>query len=563
VDWQAATFTDYNPSFPTDEVFMFSTPRASVLLAFALTTAPLAQQPQHQHPSGERLGTVHFETSCAAPAQPVFDRAMALLHSFEFGPAIEGFNATLKTDPGCAMAHWGIAISRWTNPFAATTRSAAQVTQGLQAITLARQAGAKTERERAYIEAAATLYSNAETMDQRARVVAYEKAMSALAAAYPADREASIFWALSLTAAALPTDKTYVNQLKAGAILEKLFPEQPDHPGITHYIIHSYDVPALADRATAAARRYATIAPAAPHALHMPSHTFTRVGAWQDSVETNMASADAARKANARAEELHAMDYMAYAYLQMAQDKALQPLLTRVPEIAAAFDPNVIAGAAPGSAGIFAIAAIPARWALERRDWAAAARLEPKPSQFPYTEAMTHFARALGASRTGALADARSSIEALRAIQERLTQAKDAYWAEQVAIQHLGATAFLALAEGRSADALTAMRAAAVREDATEKNAVTPGPIAPARELLGEMLLEMKQPAQALTEFQATLKKEPNRFRAVYGAAKSAALAGNGATARTYYGQLLKICERADTPGRPELAEARKAIAAK
>ncbi|MSO49218.1 MAG: hypothetical protein EXQ49_04850 [Acidobacteria bacterium] len=530
--------------------------RVSILLAFALTAAPFAQQ--HLHPVGERLGTVDFETSCAAAAKAPFNHAMALLHSFEFGPAITGFGETLKADPNCALAYWGIAVARWTNPFAATLRPAAQLQQGLEAIRQARALGGKTARERAYIEAAATLYSDTETLDQRARVVAYEGAMAALATAYPADREASIFWALSLTAAALPTDKTYANQLKAGAILEKLYPAQTDHPGITHYIIHSYDVPALADKAVAAARRYATIAPAAPHALHMPSHTFTRVGAWQDSIDTNILSAEAALKMNARAEQLHAMDYMAYAYLQTGQDKATQVVLAQIPGIAAAFDPTVVVGAAPGSAGIFALAAIPARWALERRDWTAAARLEPKPSRFPYTEAMTHFARALGASRTGALAEARQSIAALQDIHSRLAEAKETYWAEQVAIQHLGATAFLALAEGRTTDALTTMRSAAVREDATEKNAVTPGPIAPARELLGEMLLELKQPADALKEFQATLKKEPGRFRALYGAAKAAALADDRATARTYYSELVTMCTKADSPGRSELAEARK-----
>ena len=538
---------------------MSTTTRASLLLAFAFTVTSFAQQ--HQHPVGERLGTVDFETSCSAAAKAPFNHAMALLHSFEFGPAIAGFGDALKADPSCAMAYWGIAISRWTNPFVASIRPPAQLQQGLEAITQARKVGAKTERERAYIEAAAKLFSNAETMDQRARILAYEAAMAALAAAYPNDREATIFWALSLTAAALPTDKTYTNQLKAGALLEKLYPAQTDHPGITHYIIHSYDVPALADKAVAAAKRYATIAPAAPHALHMPSHTFTRVGAWQDSIETNILSAEAARKMGARAEQLHAMDYMAYAYLQTGQDKALQGLLAKLPEIEAGFDPEAVVGAAPGSAGIFAMAAIPARWVLERRDWAAAARLEPKPSKFPYTDAMTHFARALGASHTGKLDDARQSIAALKGIRDRLVEAKEAYWAEQVGIQHEGATAFLALAEGKSAEALTIMRAAAVREDATEKNAVTPGPIAPARELLGEMLLQLKQPAEALKEFQATLKKEPNRFRALYGAAKAASLAGDKAAARTYYGELLKICQKADAPGRPELAEARKAVA--
>ncbi len=292
-------------------------------------------------------------------------------------------------------------------------------------------------------------------------------------------------------------------------------------------------MPALADRAMAAARRYASIAPSAPHALHMPSHTFTRVGAWQDSVETNIASATAARKANSHAEELHATDYMVYAYLQTGQDRAVQALMKRLPGIAAQFDPTAVIGAAPGSAGVFALAAIPARWVLEHRDWKAAAALAPPtPSRFLYPDAITHFARALGATHTAALDDARASIAALKDISDRLAQANEAYWSEQVAIQRDGAAAFLLLAEGRHDEAIAAMRAVAAREDATEKSAVTPGPIAPARELLGEMLLEVKQPAAALKEFQATLKKEPNRFRAVYGAAKAAALSGDQTTAR-------------------------------
>jgi tetratricopeptide (TPR) repeat protein len=483
---------------------------------------------------------------------------MALLHSFEFGPAIDGFNATIKADPSCAMAHWGIAMARWTNPFAAITRSPQQIQQGADAIRMARQANPKTPRERGYIDAAAILYTDADTRDQRTRVVGYEKAMAALAAAYPNDREASIFWALSLTASALPTDKTYANQLKAGAILEKLFAAEPDHPGITHYIIHSYDVPALAGHAIDAAHRYAKIAPAAPHALHMPSHTFTRVGAWQDSIETNRASADTAAKLKAPGEQLHAMDYMAYAYLQTGQDKAALELEKQLPAIAAGFEVSAGNGAAGSGGGIFAMAAIPARLALERRDWAGAARLQPRSTALPWADAMTHFARALGAAHTGALDDARRSVAALQDIQGRLVKANDAYWAEQVGIQHDGAAAFLALAEGKKTDAVRILRDAAVREDASEKNAVTPGPLAPARELLGEMLLELNQPADALKEFEATLKKEPNRFRATYGAAKAADRSGNKTAARNYYRQLLKIAERADTPGRPELTEARK-----
>jgi hypothetical protein len=527
--------------------------------ALAFVAAPLAQE-QHQHPAGEKLGTVNFQTSCSPEAQTQFNRAMSLLHSFEFGQAIEGFNAASKADPSCAIAHWGVAMSRWTNPFQLSTRAATQIQQGLAAIRQAEQAGAKTQRERDYIAAAAKLYVDADKLDQRTRVVAYEKAMSELAAKYPDDREASIFWALSLTAAALPSDKSYANQLKAGAILEKLYPEQPNHPGITHYIIHSYDVPALAPKAMASAERYATIAPSAPHALHMPSHTFTRVGAWQESIDTNRASADVAKKVNARGEQLHAMDYMTYAYLQSGQDKAVQTLMQGLPEVAAQFDPNAIQGAASGVAGVFALSAIPARWVLERRDWKAAAALkEPASSPYPYTEALVHFARAIGAAHTGALDQARASIKALDTINQQLTTAKEAYWAEQVAIQRDGATAFLRLAEGKRDEALALMRATADREDATEKSAITPGPIAPARELLGDMLLDMKQAAAALKEYQAVLKKEPNRFRATYGAAKAAALSGDNATARTNFQQIVKLCPKGDAPGRPELEEARRA----
>ncbi len=484
---------------------------------------------------------------------------MAFLHSFEFGPAIQGFTAAGKTDPGCGIAYWGVAVARWINPFAATIREPAQLQLGLDALKQAQIAGARTERERAYLAAVSKLYAEAATLDQRSRVVAYEKAMAGVAATYPADDEAAIFWALSLAASALPTDKTYANQLKAGEILEKLHPRLPNHPGISHYIIHSYDVPALAGHALDAARRYATIAPSAPHALHMPSHTFTRVGAWQDSIDTNIASAEAARRTGGAAEELHAMDYMAYAYLQTGQDKAARAILGRLPEVASRFDVNAVVGAAPGSAGVFALAAMPARWALEHRDWKAASALQPQSTQFPYTEAMTHFARALGAARTGALPDARASIAALEKIRDGLVAARETYWAEQVGIQREAAAAYLALAEGKRDEALATMRAAVTREDATEKNAVTPGPLAPARELLAEMLLELKQPAAALEEFRATLKKEPNRFRAVYGAARAASLAGNAPTARTYYQQLVTLCEKADVPGRPELVEAKKA----
>ena len=514
----------------------------------------------HEHAvTVEKLGTVAFATSCSAAAQPQFNRAVALLHSFEFLQAIDGFGAVLTTDPSCAMAQWGIALSRWGNPFAAGIRPAGPMQLGYDAIERARTIAAKTERERAYVDAVSRLYADFKTTDQTTRMRAYRDAMSQVAAAYPSDTEASIFYALSIAAAASPADKTFADQLKAGAILEKLIARQPDHPGLAHYIIHTYDVPQLADRALVAARRYAKIAPSAPHALHMPSHTFTRLGYWQESIDANTASGAVAKRENSVAEELHTMDYRIYAYLQTAQDRGARQMLAALPDVVARFDPDAVASAAPGSAGVFAIAAIPARYALERAAWAEAAKLEPRPSKFPYTEAMTYFARALGAAHLGDTATVRSSIEALQKIQDQLTLAKETYWSEQTEIQRRAASAWLAFAERREADALADMRAAATLEDLTEKNAVTPGPLAPARELLGDMLLEFKKPAEARTEFEATLKKEPNRFRAVYGAARASSLMGDRAAARRYYDQLLKICVRADKPGRPELTDASQA----
>jgi len=524
----------------------------------AFTKAPAGKTQQHDHPAAEKLGAVTFANSCSQPAHAPVNRALALLHSFEFGRAINGFEEARKADPSCAIADWGIALAHWSNPFAAGIRPAAQLKLGQDAVERARRTGAHTDRERAYIDAVALLYSDAATVDQRRRVVAYRDAMGALSRRYSDDTEAAIFYALALAQAEEPTDKTYASRLQAGAILEKLFASQPQHPGLAHYIIHSYDVPALADKALEAARRYSVIAPSAPHALHMPSHTFTRVGYWQNSIDANVASAEVARRDGSTAEELHAMDYQMYAFLQMGQDAAARRLLDSLPSVEARFDPNAIGGAAPGSAGIFAVAAIPARYALERSAWTEATALEPRSTKFPYAEAMTWFARAIGAAHRRDAAVARPAIEALARIRGQLAGSGEAYWADIVDIQRRGAAAWLALAEGRSDEALAEMRAAAEREDATDKSAVTPGPLAPARELLGEMLLELRRPGDALREFEATLKKEPNRFRAVYGAARAASLAGNRESARKYYRQLTTIAERGDKPGRPELVEARK-----
>ena len=531
-----------------------------LFLMIAILSPRLTFAQADHHTSPENLGKVNFATSCSKAVQPQFDRAVALMHSFQFARDIEAFNAILAIDPSCAMADWGIALSNWGNPFAAGQKTQAQLDKGLKAIEHSRATGAKTERERAYIEAVAHLFTATATTDQRARVLAYENAMAAVSAAYPDDTEAAIFYALALAAAADPADKTYARQLKAGAMLEKLFVQYPDHPGLAHYIIHTYDFPPLAARAVGAARRYHEIAPSAPHALHMPSHTFTRVGYWQDSIDANKAAAAAARGEGQTAEELHASDYMVYAYLQTAQDRATQRLLESSVETFSRLDPAVVlSGAAPPSAAYFARAAIPARYCLERRAWADAARLDPLPSPFPPADAITYFARGLGAAHVKDGATARSAIGSLEQIRDKLKM-KEGYWANQVEIQRQEVSAWLAFAEGDPKAALAGMRAAAELEDGTEKNAITPGPLAPARELLGELLLELKRPAEALKEFEATLTREPNRFRSLYGAAQAAKLAGNRQAAQKYFRELLKVAERADSPGRQELVEARSEV---
>ena len=495
--------------------------RAAIAAAgFALSLSSEALAQQHVHPPaapGEKLGQVHFPTSCSTSVAPQFDRALALLHSFEFGAAIKGFDAVLAMDSTCAMANWGIAMSRWGNPMAAGNRTADALRHGRAALAAAsRHMAHATERERGYIAAAGKLFENAETVDQRTRVASYEQAMEKLAASQSGDPEAQIFYALSLVAAASPTDKQYVKQRKAGSILEPMWAKQPNHPGLAHYIIHAYDYPPLAADAARAAQGYSAIAPSAAHALHMPSHIFTRTGSWSESVETNLKSIDVAMGTRSIAEALHASDYAVYAYLQLGRVEDAKRILDRLPSLAAVFDPNAVTGAAPGSAGVFALAAIPARYALERDQWGEAAALVPKSSAFSWTEAMTHFARALGAARTGRLAAAKVSIDSLAAIRDRLAQ-REPYWSEQVAIQHLGAKAWLHLAEGRTDSAVATMQAAAVREDATEKSAVTPGPLAPARELLGDMLLQLGRRSEALVEYERTLAIEPNRRRARNG----------------------------------------------
>ncbi|HUF66571.1 MAG TPA: hypothetical protein VMM17_11415 [Gemmatimonadaceae bacterium] len=523
---------------------------AGVIAAVLLSTRVAGQEHVHPPVATEKLGTVDFETSCAPGVAQDFNRAVALLHSFEFGAAIRAFNGVKARDSTCAMAWWGLALSHWNNPMATGNRAPALLQRGGEAAqTAARLAGAATERERQYITAVGELYADYDSRDQGTRLAAYEKAMSELVARQPVDTEAKIFHALALAASAPPTDKSYANQLRAGAILESILATQPEHPGVAHYIIHSYDVPALAGRAAAAAERYAEIAPSAAHALHMPSHTFTRVGMWQESVNTNLRSMDVATGGGSWSEVLHAADYAVYAYLQMRHDSAAKAILAELPAIAVKFDPTAVTGAAPGSAGVFALAAIPARYALERNAWREAAELQPSASASPYAEALTYFARGLGAAHLGDMTLARASSDSLAAISARLTQMNEPYWAEQVAIQQLGARAWLDLAAGRTTEALSNMRAAADREDATEKSAVTPGPLAPARELFGDMLLRLNRPADALAEYRQALTREPNRYHSLEGARRAAAAAGDHQAAAGYAEQIARLtgAERAAT----------------
>jgi hypothetical protein len=533
---------------------------AATLACAIAAQAPSLAQEQHDHGAAgaDQVGSasVNFQTSCAPALRADFNRAVALLHSFWFAQAIAAFDGVAAKDASCAMAHWGVALSRWGNPFAGL-RSPQQIELGRAAIQRALKTGSPTPRERAYIAAVAELFTSGDASTQRARTVAYEQGMERVVRENPADMEARIFYALAVNQTALTTDKKYTQQLKAAAILEPLFKEHPKHPGLAHYIIHAYDHPPLAAKALAAARTYASLAPSVPHALHMPSHTFTRVGSWKESIETNRRSAEAARKEKATAEELHAMDYQTYAYLQIAKDRDAQRMTDEARTAVAQLDANSAGAAAPGVAGVYAAAAIPARYALERGAWSDAAALTVRQTTFPYTDAITHFARAVGAARSGNPAAAASDIERLAALRDSLKTMQDAYWAEQVDIQRQIATAWVTFAAGDETRGIELLRAAATAEDATDKSAVSPGPLAPARELLGYMLLEAGRAKEALVEFEATIKKEPNRFRGLYGGARAAETAGNSTRARALYKQLLQVASEPDTE-RAELQHARQ-----
>jgi tetratricopeptide (TPR) repeat protein len=479
----------------------------------------------------EQLGKVSFANSCQPAVQATLERGVALLHSFWFRESEKTFREVLARDSDCAIVGWGIASTLIGNTFA-TGPNPAQAQQAKEAIERARATGRKTERERNFIEAIAQYYDQYPARPHTQRMKSLSDAFELVAKRFPEDDEAQIFSAVYLTATQPLTDQTYAAALKAAAILEVQFKKHPDHPGVAHYLIHSYDFPAIAEKGMDAARRYSQIAPSAPHALHMPSHIFTRVGAWKESAAINERSASAARETKEPNDALHAMDYSVYAYLQLGQDAQARRVLKEAREVKD-FVPTV-------RSGPYALAAMPARIALERGAWDEAAKLEPQESNFPYTKSQTHYARAVGAARGGSPASADADVKELARIVESL-KGKDAYWATEVEVQRVTGSAWVEFASGNRDKGIALMRSAADMEDANEKSSLTPARMLPARELLGDMLLAAGKPADALSEYEKSQIREPNRYRSLYGAGQAAAQANNGDKARYYFAKLLEM----------------------
>ena len=508
--------------------------------------------------SAEDLGRVSFKTSCSSAAQQKFDRGVALVHSFYYPDSIQAFTEAAAVDPQCAIAYWGIAISQRVNPLVLPL-SAVALKNGLEAVQKGKAIGAATARERDWLAAIEVYYRDHDKVDQTTRGLAYERAMEQLAQKYPDDMEATIFHALALNETAPPSDKTYAKLLRAGAILETVAAALPDHPGVLHYIIHSYDYAPLAKRAIDAANRYAKVAPAAPHARHMPAHIYSMVGLWAELVASNATSLQAAREQAARTwpgaahpAESHMLDFTQYALLQMGQENRARQVLAENAAIRKLGFEYLV--------GYTALAAVPARYALERQAWQEAAVLEPRSSQFPQAEAITHFARAMGAARSGDLPAAEREVARLKDLRTMLERASQVYWAEQVEIQALAASAWLAQAKEENNAALKLMRAAADLEDGSEKHVAMENRLYPMRELLGDLLLEQRQPIEALNEYETAIVSTPNRLRGLFGAAKAAALAKADDKAATYFRNLVQLTRDADTD-RTEIREAKAFLA--
>jgi tetratricopeptide (TPR) repeat protein len=536
----------------------------ALLLVSALAFAQAAPH-DHQHHGWEQIGRVSFQTSCGPQAHAIFERGVTWLHSFEYQQAEAAFNEAAAADPSCSIAHWGAAMSLYHPLWAPPTK--AEMERGRAAVAAAESTPAKTEREREYIAAIASFYRDSDKLDHKTRALAYSSAMADVHRHYPADREAAVFYALSqIAAGTLDNDPNFTREKNAAAILNAVLKEEPDHPGVAHYLIHGFDYPPLAELAVPAARSYASIAPDSPHAQHMPSHIFTRLGMWEDSIASNLKSEAAARELvkkkgfdGASREQLHAMDYLVYAYLQTDQQAGAQQVLADLSRMQKVDEPVFTVA--------YAATAIPVRILLEDRRWKDAAALQVPDNvlklapleNFQWGEAHIDFGRAIGAARSGNVKLAREMVGRLKAIEDTMVVPAGTYdWRKQVSIERQIAEAWTTYADGKKDEAISDMRAAADLDDATEKHPVTPGNILPAREQLGEMLLEAGRPADALVEYEASLTRAPRRLAGLYGAAHSAKLAGDAAKAGHYYAELADMTKGGEGK-RAEIIEAREA----
>jgi len=529
----------------------------AILLLCSFPAAADDEGHHHEDPTSSQLGTVHFPVSCVTSEQEPFERGVALLHSFWYEEAEKQFRQISIDDPHCAMAHWGVAMSLWhqlwNHPDVKTIK------RGKKEAKKAMSLHSTDDRERGYIAAIEAFYSGPKDRTYQNRADAYAKGMEAAYKHHPEDREAAAFYALSLLASEPDNDTTFAHQKQAVAILDPLFAEEPEHPGIAHYLIHACDSPQMAQLGLPAARRYAQIAPASPHALHMPSHIFARLGLWQDDIDSNLASIAATRKTAAmhmggEGHQFHAMDFLEYAYLQSGREADAQRLIDEVramPEMkdmyGMGFDPR-----------LYALVAFPARYDLELHRWADAAALEPVAGADVGDSSITYWARAIGAARMGNVAEARKSIDEISAAHKTLLHQKKKYFASAVEQDRKEATAWADYADGKKDEAMKAIRAIAEKEEAEGDE-----PLAiPAREMLADMLLDMNRPEQALAEYETDLKFNPSRFDGLYGAAHAAELAGKNVEANTYYAQLVKICNGSSSD-RPELSHAKALLAQK
>ena len=526
----------------------------TLLVVFLLNVSAVQGDEGHHHELSENeVGSVHFAISCSKDVQTNFQRAVALLHSFQYEQTRAAFSVISRQDPQCAMAQWGVAMSHyhglWHNGDLAAGREALHKAQ-----ETASRNPATTAREHAYIDALSEIYKE-DKKDEYAHAQAFEQKLAALQASYPDDTEAAIFHALMLDVTAPKTDKTFTNQRKCGEILEPIFARQPNHPGVAHYIIHCYDNPVLAEKGLGAARKYAMIAPASAHANHMPSHLFTRVGSWDESIHSNSRSAELARDAEAtssngeaRDQRLHAMDYLEYAYLQRGRVRDARSVLDQM-------------NALPPLAGLtltgnYALAAIPARYDVELGKWEDAARLQPVAGSVPWAQAITWMAVGLGAARSNDRTRAAEAERNLASLRDA-AQSKSPYWSNQIEVQRREVAAWIAQVSGKPDEALAGMRSAAELEESMDKDAVTPGAVVPARELLAQLLQAQGHPQDSFVEYETVLKTAPNRFNAVWGAASAAEAAGKMSAASTYFRKLIEIGVGTE---RPELETARKKV---